>query len=110
MATGAHPGFTQTEFITKMDMPGFLNRIFTFAMCVLAQPTAHGAWPMLMAATDPEITRDCYYGPGKNSWFLREIGGPPIRNAKKGKALADREAAEKCWKESEKITKFKFSI
>jgi len=110
IATGAHPGCTQSEFITKMDVPGFVKRILSYAMSFLAQPTAHGAWPMLMAATDPEITRDSYYGPGKDSWIIKEWSGPPIRNARKGKALADKAAAETCWKESERITKFDFKI
>lgn len=110
MVVGGHPGFSKSDIFSKTESGGIMARISSFAMSIFAQPTSDGAWPLLMAAADPGITRDSYYAPSKDSWLLREFSGSPMRNGKKGKAAMDKEAAERCWKESERITKFEFKI
>jgi len=110
IAVSAHPGASKTAILSKPAPRSIMKTLFSFIENTWGQPVAHGAWPLLMAATDPEITRGCYYAPSKDSWIIREFSGPPVRNGKKGEGATDKEAAEKCWKESERITKFEFKI
>jgi NAD(P)-dependent dehydrogenase (short-subunit alcohol dehydrogenase family) len=63
----AHPGYAATNLQTvgpqmegsrlKESLNGLANRL-------LAQPAAHGAWPSLRAAGDPDAVSGQYYGPG----------------------------------------------
>lgn len=100
VAVGAHPGVTKTDIISKIEGSGIMITLFGMMVDRWRQAAADGAWSLLMAATDPEITRECYYGPSKDSWIVKEFWGPPMRNGAQGKAVLYREAAAKCWKES----------
>lgn len=108
IAVGAHPGVTGTNIMSKIE-PTITQRLLSGFMKYVGQPVAQGAWPLLMAATDPELTRDCYYGPANGFPMMQETNGPPTRKAHKGKNI-NAEAAKKAWVESEKITKFQFTI
>lgn len=110
VAVGAHPGCTNTDIVSKLEGGGVIMYLFGYMLKNYGQPTDHGAWPLLMAATDPEVTRDCYYAPSKDTWLISEFYGPPKRNGRKGKAVMDVEAAKECWKESERLTKFEFKV
>lgn len=108
IAGGAHPGFAKSDIISEIDSGGIKKAIFSLVIRLYGQPTAHGAWTLLMTATDPGITRDSYYAPSRSTLVMNDVYGPPTRNGLKGKAVTDKEAAEKCWKESER--KFDFKI
>ena len=109
VAVGAHPGFAKSQMLDKVDNPGFLYLISKFMMTFMAQPTENGAWPLLMAATDDKIDRECYYAP--SNWRIRsEMCGPPIRNGSKNIAVKDVELAKKLWEKSETYTSFKYKF
>ncbi len=109
IAVGAHPGVTKTDIIQKVEDKGILSNIFTILIGVMGQPVEHGAWPLLMAATDNEINRDCYYVPSK-AMLLSEFSEPPISNGKKSKGATNGDGANKLWEESEKLCDFKYSF
>jgi len=108
IAVGAHPGVTRSQIWAKAD-GNWRKPLYEWAISSVGQPTAHGAWPLLMAAVDPEISRDCYYAPSK-SFGYAEFYGPPTRNGLKIDAIRDEKQAKICWEESEKLTNFKFVL
>lgn len=66
VSVAAHPGYASTNLqgaglnMGRSRVPGMaLHQISR----VLGQPAAHGAWPSLMAATDPSLTGGEYVGP-----------------------------------------------
>ena len=67
VSVAAHPGYAATN-LTKtgpsvggLSLPGIgMHQISK----IIGQPASHGAWPLLMAATDPTLTGGEYVGPG----------------------------------------------
>ena len=66
---------------------------------VLAQPAAHGAWPTLRAATDPDAAGGDYYGPGG----FAEQRGHPVRVGMSAQARDDADAVW-LWERSVELT------
>jgi NAD(P)-dependent dehydrogenase (short-subunit alcohol dehydrogenase family) len=66
VSVAAHPGYAATN-LTKtgpsvggLSLPGIGMHQITR---LVGQPASHGAWPLLMAATDPTLTGGEYVGP-----------------------------------------------
>ncbi len=72
LAVTAHPGFSDTEL--ARHLPGWMT-MFIPAMRLMMNTAAQGAWPTLMAATDPDVEGGQYFGPRG----LGELAGPARR-------------------------------
>ena len=74
LSVAAHPGIAATEIVR--NGPG-LSSLTALAMQIgkafVVQPGEAGAWPVLLAATDPAAAQGAYYGP---TGFM-ECNGPP---------------------------------
>lgn len=98
----AHPGYASTNLqyngptgLTRMLMP-LTNALF-------AQSAEAGAWPLLFAATIPDVNPATYIGP---MGFMHMKGEPGFD---KPVALAqDREIAKRLWAVSEELTGVKW--
>ena len=103
-ALAAHPGFAATNLQAgpAQGVP-VVGRLVKAAMdlgnLVLAQSDAHGAWPVLQAATDPEAVGGDYYGPQGPAEARGESG-----RAGTTSAARDPEAAAALWTASADLT------
>jgi NAD(P)-dependent dehydrogenase (short-subunit alcohol dehydrogenase family) len=70
VSVAAHPGFTATGIVGNgfAALPSLVRPIANWGMATLGQPVAMGAFPILFAATAPEVRGDDYFGP-------RSLGG-----------------------------------
>jgi NAD(P)-dependent dehydrogenase (short-subunit alcohol dehydrogenase family) len=102
----AHPGYAATNLIhTGLDMAGKRpdHAILQAATRVLAQPSAMGAQPTLMAATLPGLAGASYTGPrGVGEWR----GRPTVVGA--SRLAHDPELAAALWAWSEEATDVAF--
>ena len=93
VSVAAHPGFAATNLtktgpsVNGMSLPGIgMHQISR----IVGQSAAHGAWPTLMAATDPGLTGGEYVGP---SGFRGMRGRPKLvgmTRMARDETLADR--------------------
>lgn len=67
VSVAAHPGYASTNLtktgmsVRGVSLPGIgIHQISK----VIGQPASHGAWPLLMASTDPSLSGGEYVGPG----------------------------------------------
>ena len=67
VSVAAHPGYASTNLtktgmsVRGLSLPGVgIHQVSK----IIGQPASHGAWPLLMAATDPSLTGGEYVGPG----------------------------------------------
>jgi NAD(P)-dependent dehydrogenase (short-subunit alcohol dehydrogenase family) len=103
ISVGAHPGYSRTGL--QYSGPrlggggGIFARVMGLATRFAAQPAAHGALPVLRAATDPDARGGDYYGPGG----LGEGRGSP-RQVRYAKAARDEQLAGRLWQASEALT------
>lgn len=95
IATSAHPGWTVTGL-----QRGFMHTISR----ILGQQPEMGALPTLLAATDPGVQRDDYYGP---DGFM-EMRGYPIKVGSSA-AARDSELARRLWDVSEELTGIRYA-
>jgi NAD(P)-dependent dehydrogenase (short-subunit alcohol dehydrogenase family) len=108
VSVAAHPGYASTN-LTKtgptvggMSLPGIAVHQVTK---VLAQSATAGAWPQLMAATDPTLTGGEYLGPqGLGGWR-----GRPVLVGMSGTAR-DASLATALWAASEDATGIALTI
>jgi NAD(P)-dependent dehydrogenase (short-subunit alcohol dehydrogenase family) len=108
VSVAAHPGYASTN-LTKTGMnvrgrslPGVgIHQVSK----IIAQPASHGAWPLLMAATDPSLTGGEYVGPGA-------LGGWRGRPKLVGmtKTARDTELAADLWAASESAAGVDFAV
>lgn len=108
VSVAAHPGYASTN-LTKtgmsvggVSMPGIgIHQVSK----ILGQPASHGAWPLLMAATDPSLTGGEYVGPSA-------LGGMRGRPKLVGmtKVARDEELADDLWAASEKAVGRQFAV
>lgn len=108
IAVMAHPGFSATSFGASQDMAtmGRLQQSITLlTMRLFAQPQAQGAWPTLMAATDPTAEQGDYYGP----LGMGEMRGKPSK-AKTASNARDDEVASDLWGLSEQMIGQSFTV
>ncbi len=108
VSVAAHPGYASTN-LTKtgpsvggLSLPGIGMHQITK---VIGQPASHGAWPILMAATDPSLTGGEYVGPAG----LRGVRGRPTIVGMT-KVARDEELADDVWAASEAAVAVDFTI
>jgi NAD(P)-dependent dehydrogenase (short-subunit alcohol dehydrogenase family) len=109
VSVAAHPGYSSTN-LTKtgpsvgggLSLPGIGMHQITR---LVAQPASHGAWPLLMAATDPSLAGGEYVGPGG-------LGGTRGRPRLVGMATVarDEELANDLWAASETAVARDFTV
>jgi NAD(P)-dependent dehydrogenase (short-subunit alcohol dehydrogenase family) len=101
-SVAAHRGVTRTDLIANGPAVGanaLVRAAIPIAMALIAQSSAAGALPTLMAATMPDAAGGRYFGP--RGW--NEFKGPPGVAKIKPQALDPKVAAE-LWAASEKLT------
>ncbi|HEX7821354.1 MAG TPA: SDR family oxidoreductase [Sphingobium sp.] len=88
----AHPGIASTNLFRRGPTESVYARLRTAAIDLFCQSSAAGAWPILMAATAPDITPGGYYGP---TGFMEARGkaGP----ARIGPSARDDAMAAQLW-------------
>ena len=101
-SVGAHPGYAATNLTSgglRMDGRTAEGSIIEAATRVLAQPSAMGALPSLMAATVPGLPAGTYIGPGGPG----EMRGAPtiVRTTRYAR---DEAMAAALWRVSEEAT------
>jgi len=104
-ALAAHPGFAGTHLAANGQYgrsSGGVASILDGAIRAVSQPAAHGAWPVLMAAT-ADLPGSTYVGPGG----LGEMGGHP--QVVTSSALSrDEDAQRRLWELSEDTTGIRY--
>jgi NAD(P)-dependent dehydrogenase (short-subunit alcohol dehydrogenase family) len=101
-SVAAHPGVARTDLIANGPAVGanlLVRAAIPIAMALIAQSSAAGALPTLMAATAPRAAGGQYFGP--QGW--NEFKGPPGLAKIKPQAL-DPKVAAALWAASEKLT------
>ena len=101
-SVAAHPGVARTDLIANGPAVGanvLVRAAIPIAMGLIAQSSAAGALPTLMAATMPGVAGGQYFGP--QGW--NEFKGPPGPAKIKPQALDPKVAAE-LWAASEALT------
>ena len=101
----AHPGYAATNLFHGLNLGGTRpdGAIVVGATRLLAQPSAMGAQPALMAATMPGLPGGSYVGP---RGFAEMRGRPTLVTA--SKTARDRELARRLWVVSEEATRIEF--
>ena len=104
VALAAHPGFAATNLQSGpaqgVPLVGpLVAGVMKVVNLVVAQSDAHGAWPVLQAATDPDAVGGDYYGPQ----------GPAEARGESGRAATtqdarDPETAAALWEASADLT------
>ena len=104
-ALAAHPGFAGTHLAANGQYGrsrGGIATILDATIKAVSQPAAHGAWPVLMAAT-ADLPGATYVGPGG----LGELGGAP-QVVTSTKASHDEEAQRRLWELGEQTTGIRY--
>ena len=108
VSVAAHPGYASTN-LTKPSSGSTGLYLPDTAMHqvskVLGQPAAHGVWPLLMAATDPDLTGGEYVGPSG----LSEMRGRP-KLVGMTKTARDPNLATALWAASESAVGVEFRV
>jgi len=102
VSVGAHPGYASTELQSAgpgMGGATMGSRAMALANRLVAQSAEHGAWPLLMAATQPGLPGGAYVGPGGPG----ELRGHP-RLVGMSSAASDPDLARRLWAASEVAT------
>ena len=100
-ALAAHPGFAGTHLAANGQYgrsSGGIASILDATVKAVSQPAAHGAWPVLMAAT-ADLPGATYVGPGG----LGEMTGRPRVVTSSGLSR-DEDAQRRLWELSEETT------
>ncbi|AWB93813.1 oxidoreductase [Aeromicrobium chenweiae] len=108
VSVAAHPGYASTNLtktgpsVRGLSLPGIgIHQVSK----ILGQPASHGAWPLLMAATDPSLTGGEYVGPGS----LGGARGRP-RLVATSRTARDEDLADAVWSASEAATGVEFRV
>jgi NAD(P)-dependent dehydrogenase (short-subunit alcohol dehydrogenase family) len=96
IAVACHPGIATTEL--ARNLPSAIT-LFAPLLGPLFNSPAAGAWPTLMAATDPRVTGGDYVGPSQRM----ETAGPARMVGSTARAR-DRELARRLWDLSIEMT------
>ena len=110
VSVGAHPGVASTNLQkTGVSIGGGVNALAGIAMHqatrIIAQSAAMGAWPLLMAATDPALTGGEYVGPSS----LGQTRGRP-KLVGMTRWARDEDLADHLWTASEQATGVEFDV
>lgn len=95
----AHPGVAVTNIVSNGMGTGLKARIINALLPFVAQSDDRGAWPLLYAATSPQVHGGGYYGPDG----IAEVKGTPVEVKPKSHAL-DPVAGQRLWEKSETLT------
>lgn len=98
VAIGCHPGYSATNLQTT-GPSSFMGSLMSLSNALVAQKAAHGAWPTLLAAFEPEAERGGYYGPTS---FGDSRG--PVGLSTVAKQARDAEVAAWLWERSVEMT------
>jgi NAD(P)-dependent dehydrogenase (short-subunit alcohol dehydrogenase family) len=108
VSVAAHPGYASTNLtktgptVNGLSLPGIgLHQVTR----IIGQPAALGAWPLLMAATDPALTGGEYVGPSG----IRGLRGRPKLVGMTGVAR-DEDLARDVWTASESAIGATFDV
>ena len=108
ISVAAHPGYANTNLqsaglnLGRSALPGqAMHQISR----VIGQPAEHGAWPTLMAATDPALTGGEYVGPSGPGQMR---GRPKLVGMTR--AARDEQLADALWDASESATGVTFTV
>ena len=105
-SVAAHPGYAATNLQqTGPAMGGATvgSRAMSVLNRVVAQPAAHGAWPLLMAGTQPGLPGGSYVGPGA---MFEQRGRPRLVGM--SSPASDPALASRLWEASERATGVRF--
>lgn len=100
LSLAAHPGIAATELVA--NGPGrnsLIALIQKLGAPFVQQPGDAGAWPLILAAIDPDARQGGYYGPRD----LFECRGRPGLAKIEPKAL-DESAGQRLWEAAERLT------
>ncbi len=104
-ALAAHPGFAGTHLAANGQYgrsAGGIATILDASIKAVSQPAAHGAWPLLMAAT-ADLPGATYVGPGG----LGEMRGAP-QVVTSTRLSRDQDAQRRLWELSEETTGIRY--
>ncbi len=107
-SVACHPGYADTnlQFRGAQKADSRLQYgLMKLANTVFGQSPKRGVWPLLYAATAPEVVGGGYYGP---DGFLSMRGAPERQES--SAASHDREDAETLWEVSEDLTGVRYEI
>lgn len=99
VSVGSHPGLAATN----LGAPG--GFVVASVLGVIGQPPHAGAWPSLMAASDPSLTGGEYIGP---SGFRQTRGAP--KRVGMTKTARDEDLAVRLWTASEQAADLTFDV
>ena len=102
IAIACHPGYSNTN-LQSTGPTGLLNMIYKPLNALIAQPSALGAVPTVLAAAGLEAQRGAYYGP---TGFL-DMRGPVSLSHIAPHAL-DLDRSARLWAESERLLGISF--
>ena len=110
VSVGAHPGVASTNLQkTGVSIGGGVNTLAGIAMHqatrIVAQSAEMGAWPLLLAATDPSLTGGEYVGPSS----LGQTRGRP-KLVGMTRWARDEAIADNLWTASEQATGVEFAV
>ena len=95
----AHPGVAVTNIVSNGMGRGLKGRVVNALLPFVAQSDERGSWPLLYAATSPDVHGGGYYGPDG----IAEFKGTPVEVKPKPHAL-DPAAGKRLWEMSEALT------
>ncbi|WP_232701102.1 oxidoreductase [Halobacterium wangiae] len=107
-SVACHPGYADTNLQRRgPEQAGSRLRLFGMqvANAVFAQSAERGAWPMLYAATHPDVDGGEYVGPGG----LLNMRGHPTEQSSSDRSY-DRDVARPLWDVSEDLTGVQFDL
>lgn len=110
VSVGAHPGYALTNLQkTGTSMGGGINAVagtaFQQVSRIVSQSAEMGAWPLLLAATDPSLTGGEYVGPSS----LGQTRGRP-KLVGMTRWARDEALADNLWTASEQATGVEFAV
>jgi NAD(P)-dependent dehydrogenase (short-subunit alcohol dehydrogenase family) len=110
VSVGAHPGYALTNLQkTGTSVGGGINALagiaFQQVSRIVGQSAAMGAWPLLLAATDPSLTGGEYIGPSA----LAQTRGRP-KPVGMTRWARDEDLADNLWTASEQATGVEFDV
>lgn len=108
VSVAAHPGYASTNITAtgpSLGRPSLQNMGMHQISRMIAQPAAMGAWPLLMAATDPALAGGEYAGPSN----LRQMRGAP-KLVGMTRAARDADLADALWTATEHAVGVEFTI
>jgi NAD(P)-dependent dehydrogenase (short-subunit alcohol dehydrogenase family) len=105
MSVIAHPGVAVTNIVSNGMGSGLRGRLVGLVFPFVGQSDDRGSWPILYAATSPDVHGGGYYGPNG----IAEIKGTPVEIRPKPHAL-EPEAGKRLWEASETLTGVHFDF